>query len=164
MSHPLVAEAAKKAVIAWLTVPGGADGVLVWCLWIDSALYVVTGTGEQLVPGLAEATEATVSLRGDHGGRIVTWLAHVRRVRPDTPEWTSAAPQLAGKRLNATGSAERLVQRWATQCALLALIPREGPVRAGAELPAGSLAEPPRPSTAARPARRPFRLHRVRRR
>jgi hypothetical protein len=164
MRHPLVEEAAKKAAIAWLTVPGGAEGVLVWCHWIDPALYVVTGPGEQEVPGLAEATQARVTLRGDHGGRVVTWPADVGRVRPDSPEWTAVAPQLAGKRLNASGTAEELVRRWARQCAVVRLTQKTGPIQAGDWSPDGSLAEPPRPTPAARPARRPFRLHRVRKR
>jgi len=73
------------------------------------------------------------------------------------------APQLAGKRLNASGGAEEVVARWAAGNVLYALRPGDGAVVAGADLPAGSLAEPPRPTPAARPARLPFRLHRVRR-
>jgi hypothetical protein len=164
MGQPLIEEAAKKAAVAWLTVPDGANGALAWCYWADSALYVVTGPGEQDIAGLAAASEAQVTLRGDHGGQIVTWSATVRRVAPDSPEWTVIAPQLAGKRLNATGPAEQLVQRWAAQCAVLALTPHDGPLAAGDQLPTESLAEPPRPTPAARLPRRPFRLHRVRRR
>ena len=55
-----------------------------WCLPLDGALLVVTGPGEQSAPGLADATGAQVSLRGDHGGRIVTWPARVTRLLPDT--------------------------------------------------------------------------------
>jgi hypothetical protein len=157
MTHPLVEEVAKKAAVAWV------DGRAAWCLWVDGALYVVTGPGEQDLPGLAQARRALVTLRGDHGGRIVTWWADVRRVTPDGEEWQRVVPQLAGKRLNAPGTAEQLAARWATECAVLGLVPADEPVEAGPTLPAESLAAPPRPSPAARPARRPMRLHRVRR-
>jgi hypothetical protein len=161
--HPLVEEAVKKAAIAWVSVPGGAAGRAVWCLWIDSALYVVTGPGEQVVPGLYTATEALVTLRGDHGGRIVTWPAAVRQVEPGGEEWSGVVPQLAGKRLNAAGTADELAERWAEECVVVALTPAGEPVEAGTTLPDDSQAAPPRPSIAANPVRRPFHLHRVRR-
>src|SRR4051794_4498121 len=99
----LVEEAAKKAAVAWVRVDGG-PALLVWTAWIDGALYVVTGDGEQAGPGLAPAATAEVSLRGDHGGRIVTWSATVSVVDPAGEQWTSVAPALAGKRLNGAGT------------------------------------------------------------
>jgi hypothetical protein len=156
VGHPLVDEVARKAAIAWL------DGRAAWCAWLDDALYVVSGPGEQELGELA--TGVTVTLRGDHGGRVVSWPAQVVRLVPGSAEWDRIAPQLAGKRLNASGGAEEVVARWAARCALYALRPGAGPVVAGADLPATSLAEPPRPTPAARPAKRPFKLHRVRRR
>src|SRR5438876_3765352 len=101
----LIEEAAKKAAVAWVRVDGG-PALLVWTTWIDGALYVVTGDGEQAVPGLATVATAEVSLRGDHGGRIVTWTATVSVVGPASEEWTTVAPQLGGKRLNGAGSTE----------------------------------------------------------
>src|SRR5919112_302977 len=91
----LIEEAAKKAAVAWLRVPGVGADYLVW------------------TTGLAGASRVDVSLRGDHGGRIVTWPADVSTVEPDSPEWTAVAPQLAGKRLNAPGTTDETVQRWA---------------------------------------------------
>jgi hypothetical protein len=160
---PLVAEAMKKAAIAWVAADDGpATGL--WCVPLDGALYVVSGPGEQAAPGLAEASSATVTLRGDHGGRIVTWRAAVRRVEPGGELWTEAAPLVAAKRLNAPGSAAELVERWAAECVLSRLSPVDAPLAAGATLPDDSLAEPPRPTGAVRRPRNPFRLHRVRRR
>jgi hypothetical protein len=81
--HPLVSEAMKKAAVAWIGVaPNPAFPV--WCLWVDGALYVVSGPGEQPAPGLAAAPTASVTARGDHGGRIVTWRASVDRLAPGT--------------------------------------------------------------------------------
>ncbi len=159
---PLVEEAMKKAAVAWLSVSGPPYAV--WCLWVDGALYVVSGPGEQPAPGLASATSAVVTARGDHGGRIVSWPAAVSRLAPGTEEWAAVAPQLAGKRLNAPGTAEETVERWAAECVVSRLAPSGQPAEADGSLPDGSLAAPPPLTTATRLPRRPFRLHRVRRR
>src|SRR4051812_9692872 len=148
--QPLVDEAMKKAAVAWLTVPGAGPAYPVWCLWIDGALYVVSGDGEQAAPGLAGSAEATVTARGDHGGRIVTWPAAVSRLEPAGDDWEALATQLAGKRLNATGTTEQTVARWATGCVVSRLTPAADPVEAGDTLPDGSLAAAPRPTPAAR--------------
>jgi hypothetical protein len=164
VTDALVQEAIKKAAIAWVRVDDGPQLAL-WCLPVDGALYVVSGRGEQAAPGLADADTATVTLRGDHGGRIITWTADVRRVQPGDDEWNEVAPQVAGKRLNAAGTAQAQVERWTMECALSRLSPRDGEAPlAGTALPDGSLAEPPRATPAARVTRKPFRLHRVRKR
>jgi hypothetical protein len=157
MAHPLIEEAAKKTAVAWL------GGRVAWCTWLDGALYTVGGPGEQDLGHLDGAEQIEVTLRGDHGGRIVTWPAGVARVEPGGEEWERVAPVLAGKRLNAAGGPAELAARWAAECTVYALRPAGSPAEAGETLPAGSLAEPPRPTPAARPARRPFRLHKVRR-
>lgn len=162
-STPLVDEVIKKAAVVWVSVSGDPARAL-WCAPMEGALLVISGPGEQTAPGLAEATGAHVTMRGDHGGRIVTWPARVDRVLPGTEEWETVAPLVAAKRLNAPGSATDLMQRWADDgCALTRLTPAGDPV-SGPALPTGSLAEPPRDTPAARATRRPFRLHRVRRR
>lgn len=161
METPLVAEAIKKAAVAWVSIDDGPAYAL-WCLPVDGALYVVSGPGEQSAPGLAEAQTAAVTLRGDHGGRIVTWPAAVSRVEPDGEQWQEIAHQVAAKRLNARGSISDLAQRWARECVLTRLAPLGRPT-AGESLPDGSLAAPPRPTPAARRTAKPFRLHRVRR-
>ncbi|MEV0002605.1 hypothetical protein AB0H28_10000 [Micromonospora sp. NPDC050980] len=163
MTPPLVDEAVKKAAVCWVGV-GGGPAYALWCLPLDGALLVVTGPGEQTAPGLADTDVAEVTLRGDHGGRIVTWPARVTRLRPGTEEWDTAAPLVAAKRLNASGTAAELVARWAAEgCAVNRLTPA-GAAVTGADLPADPLTEPPRPAPVVRAVRKPFRLHRVRRR
>jgi hypothetical protein len=157
MADPLVAEALKKAAVAWVSV-GDGPALALWCLPLDEALYIVSGPGEQSAPGLAYTDEATVSLRGDHGGRIVTWPAQVTLVDPRSEEWDTVVPQLAAKRLNAPSSATTLAERWAAECAVNRLAPAGDPEERGD----ASEAAPVRESSAARPAKRPFRLHRVR--
>ncbi|MGC9667898.1 hypothetical protein ACNTMW_15245 [Planosporangium sp. 12N6] len=161
---PLIDEAMKKAAVAWLTVPEVGPAYPVWCVWVDGALYVVSGPGEQPAPGLAEAGQVCVTARGDHGGRIVTWPAGVSRLTFGTDEWDAVAPQLAAKRLNASGTTDEIVTRWAAECVVSRLTPVAEPTEAGPTLPAASLAAPPPPTPAARPVRRPFRLHKVRKR
>jgi hypothetical protein len=157
-NNPLITEAMKKAVIAWLGV-SELTPYPVWCLWIDDSLYVVSGPGEQPAPGLAHASTVAVTARGDHGGRIVTWRARAERVRPETDAWAAAVPQLAAKRLNSTG-ADVLARRWATDCVVSRLVPT-GDAPEG--LPDGSLATTPAATPATRATSKPFRLHRVRR-
>ncbi|WP_089156496.1 hypothetical protein [Micromonospora sp. NBS 11-29] len=160
---PLVDEAVKKAAVCWVS-SGGGPAYALWCLPLDGALLVVTGPGEQSAPGLADADAAEVTLRGDHGGRIVTWPARVTRLRPGTQEWDAAAPLVAAKRLNASGSATDLVARWAAEGCTLSRLAPTGTAVTGADLPTGPLAEQPRPAPVVRTVRKPFRLHRVRRR
>ncbi|MGI5145794.1 hypothetical protein ACQEVC_05235 [Plantactinospora sp. CA-294935] len=160
---PLVTEAVKKAAVAWVAV-GDRPPVALWCVPLDGGLYVVSGPGEQSAPGLAETHTATVTLRGDHGGRIVTWPAEVSRVAPESEQWATVAPQVAAKRLNASGSPTDLAERWRAGCVLSRLAPAGPPLAAGQTLPDDSLAAPPREATPVRQTRRPFRLHRVRRR
>lgn len=133
--HPLVEEAARKAAVAWLLPDGQARAYPVWCLWTGDALYVVSGPGEQPAPGLAEAGTALVSLRGDHGGRIVTWPAAASRVEPGGDEWQTVVPQLVAKRLNATGTTEQVAARWATQCPVTRLAPAGDPVEQAHPVP-----------------------------
>ncbi len=163
MTTELVAEAIKKAGIAWINIPGG-PALGLWVMPLDGALIVVCGPGEQAAPGLAEASRASVRLRGDNGGLIVIVEARVERLAPGSEAWDEIAPQLAGKRLNASGTAEELVARWAeADCAVLRLTPVDGPVSAP-NLPTGSQAAPVRETPARVKVRRPFRLHRVRKR
>lgn len=161
-AHPLVDEVLKKASVAWISA-GGRPAAAVWCLAVDGVLHVVSGPGEQTAPGLADATSARVTLRGDHGGAVVEWEAAVSRLSPADEQWDAIATQLAGKRLNAPGTTADLVARWARECVISRLTPVPDAALTGDALPSGAQAAPPRESTAARPARKPFRLHRVRR-
>jgi hypothetical protein len=147
--HALIAEATKKAAVVWLSVDD-APAYGVWCLPLTGALYVVTGPGEQPAPGLAEAGTVRVRARGEHGGQIVSWLATVERVPPGSDDWDELARQLAGKRLNATGTVEAVVARWARECTVLRLVSTEDGVEAGATAKTCSQAAPPRPTPAIR--------------
>jgi hypothetical protein len=163
VTAPVVDEAIKKAAVAWIAV-GDGPALGLWCMPLDGSLVVVSGPGEQGAPGLAEAQTATVRLRGDTGGLIVIFDARVERLVPGTEDWTTIAPQLAGKRLNASGPAEQLIAHWAeTGCAIVRLTPAEQDAVASPNLPDSSGTAEPRDTPARNAVRRPFRLHRVRR-
>ncbi|MCP2325591.1 hypothetical protein HDA40_004098 [Hamadaea flava] len=159
--NPLVEEASKKAAIAWVAFGGPAYAV--WCLPLEGKLYVISGPGEQDLPGLADAlsaeSRATVSLRGDHGGRIVSFDAAITEIHSNGTEFETVAPQLAQKRLNASGTTEEVVARWARDCVLISLEAQET-----VQTPDDSESEAPRPATVLRATRKPFRLHRVKKR
>jgi hypothetical protein len=149
-SHPLVAEVMKKAPLVWLEIAGhGASPA--WCLWIDGALYIVSGPGEQPVPGLADSTRVDVVVRSaDTLARIVRWPAAVSQVQPGTEEWEASAAALLAKRLNVP-DAERAVARWASTCAISRLEPAGDPDELGSTLPAtGHRAAPPTTPAATR--------------
>jgi hypothetical protein len=159
--HPLIVEAMKKAAVAWLAV-GERPATAVWLTWHEGAAYLVHGGAEQPVPGLAQSDACTVSVRGEHGGRILTWPAAVRRVEPGTPEWNQIAPQLAQKRLNATDPVGAPT-RWATNALVSRVEPAGDPIEAGACLPDAAGAAPPRPTPATTRTPQPLVLGRRRR-
>jgi hypothetical protein len=164
VTAPLLDEAIKKAAVAWVAV-GDGPALGLWCMPFEGSLIMVSGPGEQRAPGLAEAQTATVRLRGDTGGLIVISEVAVARLAPGSEEWTTIAPQLAGRRLNAPVSAEELVARWAeTGCAVVRLTPAGPEPVTAPNLPDDSQAAPPRDTPARVPVRRPFHLHRARRR
>jgi hypothetical protein len=101
MADPaLVAEAARKAAVLWVAVPGRVPAPA-WPVWRDGATYLLTGPGEQTLPGLAGAAECEVIARSaETGGRIATWRATVTEVERDSEEWRRIVPALTAGRLN----------------------------------------------------------------
>jgi hypothetical protein len=134
----LIAEATKRAGLIWITVPdaavrGGAGGAApyrarpVWHVWRDAA-YVLTGPGEQDVPGLGEAPQVTVSVASkDTGGLLVCWAARVSRVEPGSAEWSGIIGALLAGRLNEPEGpgAPSPAERWAQTGSVYRLTPDE---------------------------------------
>lgn len=80
-------------------------------------------TSEQLLPGLGDATSATVTCRAQESrARLVTWQATVRRLIPRSPEWEAAAVALRAERLNATDAAT-VIDRWAAEAVIVRMDP-----------------------------------------
>jgi hypothetical protein len=146
-----IAEATKRAGLIWITVPGpggggpgggaGSGGAgdgrprPVWHIWRDAA-YVLTGPGEQDVPGLGDAGQVTVAVPSkDTGGLLLRWTARVSRVEPGSAEWSEIIGALLAGRLNEPASpGESPAERWARTGQVYRLTPGENPdaERAGA--------------------------------
>ncbi|MEI5101676.1 hypothetical protein RB200_28215 [Streptomyces sp. PmtG] len=137
----LVEEATKKSGLIWVRGTGPARAL--WHVWHDGAVHLVgEGPGEQPLPGLADGATAEVTVRSkDKGGRLLSWTAGVTELAPRSEEWEAAVAELKGKRLNAPDG-ERVVERWAAECRVLRLTPRE----ADLEPPDGSQAAAPLPT------------------
>jgi len=139
----LIAEATKRAGLIWITVPdpdgggpggGGPEGAgdgrprPVWHIWRDAA-YVLTGPGEQDVPGLGDAGQVTVAVPSkDTGGLLLRWTARVTRVEPGSAEWSGIIGALLAGRLNEPASpGESPADRWARTGQVYRLTPGENP-------------------------------------
>ncbi|MBB5627536.1 hypothetical protein BJ981_003235 [Sphaerisporangium krabiense] len=123
MSLSLIEEAAKKSGVLWISLPAGDR--LAWHVWHDGAVYVVTGGGEQALPGLVDAARVTVTLRSkDNGARLVAFEAAVRVVDQSSPSEgdAGAIAALAKERLNAPDAAG-LTSRWAAGSSVVRLTP-----------------------------------------
>jgi hypothetical protein len=87
---------------------------------------VLTGPGEQPLPGLAGADRVTVIVAGGQtaGGRV-EWTAAVGRVEPGSGEWDEVIGPLVAGRLNAVLAEGETspAQRWATSGAVFRLAP-----------------------------------------
>ncbi|MEV4106760.1 hypothetical protein [Nonomuraea sp. NPDC049695] len=113
-----IEEGAKKSGILWLTLDRPR---LAWHAWHDGAIYLVTGGGEQQLPGLEALDQVHVTLRSkDNGARLVEFEAAASVV--DQATAADAVAVLAKERLNATDS-EHLTERWARDSTVLRLTP-----------------------------------------
>ncbi|MET7328756.1 hypothetical protein [Nonomuraea sp. NPDC005650] len=113
-----IEEGAKKSGILWLTLDRPR---LAWHTWHDGAIYLVTGGGEQALPGLDALDRVRVTLRSkDNGARLVEFDAAVAVV--DQAAAADAVAALAKDRLNAPDS-ERLTERWARDSTVVRLTP-----------------------------------------
>jgi hypothetical protein len=155
----LVAEACKKSGMIWVYLPGSGPRAA-WHVWHagpdGEAAYVVSGDGEQDLPGIENVDRVLVTVRSkDKGGRLVTWLATAQQVEPGSAEWESAVPALIGNRLNARDG-DAAAERWAASARVTRLRPTgEVPEKPG-QLPTDPLTAPPPPSPATTRTPMPF--------
>jgi len=137
----LVEEATKKSGLVWV------EGQALWHAWVDGAMCVVGGPGEQPLRGLVDGGTAKVTVRSkDKGGRLVSWSARVALLEPDGSAWEAAVAELRSKRLNSPDG-ERIVARWARECEVFRLTP-EGVSEAPGTMPRGSGSAVPAPTSA----------------
>lgn len=160
LTQDLVEETCRKSALVWLRPPSASHAVAAWHVFTDGAVHVVGGGREQPLPALANGDLVEVTVRSkDTGGRLLRFTATVTEVRPATPAWAAAVPELHAKRLNPPDGEEQ-PNRWARESTVLRL-DLTGPV---AESP-GHLSQrshaaepPPSPATTRGPL--PFVLGR----
>jgi hypothetical protein len=153
----LIEEATRRSGVIWIA-PGGGPCRPAWHIWHApqaanprlatspgptpasedaghsrcGAAYVVTGTGEQALPGLADGRQATVTVPSkDSRGRLITWTAQVSRIAPGSDEWGEVAGLLATRRRAGAEPPASLPERWAAEAAVFRLSPVAGTVDAG---------------------------------
>ncbi len=150
--------AMKGAGVVWLSPDRGPTGAPehpsstgpVWHVWSAGACYLLTGPGEQPLPGIVDGARCQVTARDSAGGRAITWAATVETVDPAGPEWRSVAPKLAAGRLNG-GDPVVVVSTWPGRLTILCLRPTGDLATARTGLPDGSQAAVPLPSPATTP-------------
>jgi hypothetical protein len=138
----LVEEATRKSGLVWVNGRG------LWHAWVDGALVLVGGPGEQPLPGLSDGGSASVTVRSkDKGGRLVSWDARVTLLHPQGGDWQAAVAELKGKRLNSPDG-EGIADRWARECEVFRLTPVGLPGEHPGAMPSSSGAAVPLPTTA----------------
>ena len=157
----LVAEAAKKAGLLWVTAPGGSRPRAAWHVWHEGAVLLVCGGIEQPLPDLADGMTVEVSLPShDNRARLVTFTAAVAELRPtggSRADWLPAAAALHASRLNPPdGEAQPL--RWERESRIFRLTPTGSVLAAPGRMSEASGAAPPPSSPATTKGELPFVL------
>jgi hypothetical protein len=153
----LIEEATKKSGLIWVRPAGERQHAQpVWHLWQDGSAYVLTGGIEQAAPTLTDRAYVTVRSK-DKGSRLVTWVADVGVVEPDSEQWAAVIPNLLGKRLNLPDG-EAAAQRWAGECVLYRLTPTGDVTETPDQPTTHAHAVPPPPSPARSRVPRPLHL------
>ena len=119
--------ALSKSTIAWVIVPqnGGAEATkAVWYGYDQGRVYVLTGAGEQEVPGLAEGSKhVKLIVRSKDVQSKVGEVVCVTQVLPKDAEWERIAREiLLGRRLNLPDG-EKAADRWKRDCEIVQLTP-----------------------------------------
>lgn len=106
----------------------------VWYGYEDGRIFVLTGPGEQPIPGLVEARCVWLTARSkDVQSRVATAECTVQILRKG-PEWDRIARDLLiGRRLNLTDG-DRALDRWRDECEIVLLTPVPPPVPTDVEL------------------------------
>ncbi len=119
--------ALSKSTISWLTVPQD-DGTEVtkpiWYGYEEGRVYVLTGTGEQEIPGLAgRSRHVRLIVRSkDVQSRVGDVTCVIQTLGKDA-NWDRIAREiLLGRRLNLRDG-EKAVDRWRKDCEIVVLTP-----------------------------------------
>jgi hypothetical protein len=157
-----IGQVMKKAGLVWLSWDG-RRAIPAWFAAVDGSYVVLadkSGSGEQPLPGLAEASSVQVVVPAKPAtNRLAAWTATVRRLDPGTTEWTDAAQVLRTERLNAS-ELDKQLNRWRTYADLLVLEPTGEITESAGSFDATPRAAEPPGSPATTRGRLPKILHR----
>jgi hypothetical protein len=133
----LVEEAARRSKVCWVAAAhpaaqqgthGGSPPQLVWFVWHDGAVVLVSGEAGQVLAWLGATAAATVTMRAkDTGALLVTWPAAVEVVPPEDPRWEGHAAVLLAARLN-LADPEQTLASWRRDAAVVRLAPAPAPL------------------------------------
>lgn len=132
LSAALTAELGKKTGVCWLRYDGADHAV--WHVWLDDALYVVSGGSEQPLPNIEETASVEVVMRSkESGGRLLTWVGDVSVVRPEDELWAPVTTALVAGRLNLPDLATAAAG-WAEHSIVVRIVPTERLIEAPGSL------------------------------
>jgi len=119
--------ALAKSTIAWVVVPQQAGDEVTKAVWFgydEGRVYILTGAGEQEIPGLAEgSTHVKLIVRSKDVQSKVGEVTCVTQVLPKDAAWERIAREmLLGRRLNLPDG-EKAVDRWKRDCEIVQLTP-----------------------------------------
>jgi hypothetical protein len=119
--------ALSKSTIAWVVVPQEGGKEITKAVWYGSEqgrLFILTGQGEQEIPGLAEGSKhVKLIVRSKDVQSKVGEVTCVTQVLPKDAEWERVAREiLLGRRLNLPDG-EKAVERWKRECEIVQLTP-----------------------------------------
>ena len=119
--------ALSKSTIAWLAVPQDDDTVVtkpIWYGYDQGRVYVLTGEGEQDIPGLADSSKhVRLIVRSKDVQSRVGDVTCVSQTLPKDKDWERIAREiLVGRRLNLKDG-DKAPDRWKKDCEIVVLTP-----------------------------------------
>jgi hypothetical protein len=123
LTAALTQELSKKTSVSWLRYDGRTHAA--WHIWLDDALYVISGGNEQPLPGIEDTTHVEVVMRSkDSGGRLLTWVGEASVVRPGDELWDPVTAALVSARLNLDDLAAAAAD-WAERSVVTRIVPTD---------------------------------------
>jgi len=137
-----VTKTLQKSTVVWLSVPqpprrrgrpSKPHEQAAWFVQEDGKVYVLSGPGEQEIPGLAGAREVELIVRSKEvRSRIARVPSTVRVVPGDDELFERVGRTGLSRRLN-LADGDRALDRWRSTCTLVELTPRYRPAGTAAQ-------------------------------
>jgi hypothetical protein len=121
-----VEDSLRKSDVIWVGVESnGRDrAVPVWFVYRQGRIYVLhsnEGSGEQVIPGLPDASELVVVTRMKYrDSRTTRFAASVRLIEPASAEFDQVAGPLADRRRDRHIPPQDLIKKWRSASCLIA--------------------------------------------